>query len=126
MDWSTFEQKLRSFHTTVYFSKKAERDFKSFSKGKKSQILLLILKQAQKGADFKPNGNGNRLDPPLHQFAKIKSHAISLRVVYRPVSKKGLIEMQIMAIGPRNRNKVYKIATERLISFFDEINSRKT
>jgi mRNA interferase RelE/StbE len=62
----------------------AERDFKSFSKGKKEQVLLLILKQAQKGADFKPKVNDNQLNPSLHQFAKIKSKAISLRVVYRP------------------------------------------
>jgi len=47
MNWETFEQKLLEFNTKVFFSEKANRDFKSFSKGKKNQVLLLILKQAQ-------------------------------------------------------------------------------
>lgn len=125
MSFEQFNDKLLSYGAVVFFSRLAERDFKSFSKGKKNQILLLILKQAQKGADFKPDGNGNQLDPPLHQFAKIKSKAISLRVVYRPVPKNDLIEIQIIAVGPRDKNKVYDLARERLVSFFDEMNSKE-
>lgn len=85
----------------------------------------MILKQAQKGADFKPHGNGNQLEPPLHQFAKIKSKSISLRIVYRPVLESEMVEMQVIAIGPRDRNKVYEMATERLVTFFEEMDKRK-
>jgi mRNA interferase RelE/StbE len=124
MNLEQFNERLRSYGVRVYFSRLAERDFKSFSAGKKNQVLLLILKQAQKGAEIKPRGNGNQLNPPLHQFAKIKSKAISLRVVYRPVSKGDVIEMQVIAIGPRDKNKVYHDAQERMISFFEEMDNK--
>lgn len=124
MNWAVFEQKLLQFNTKVYFSKKAERDFKSFSKGKKNDVLLLILKQVQKGAALKPEGNGNQLNPPLHQFAKIKNKAISLRVIYRPILANGITEMQIIAVEPRDKSKVYQMATERIDSFFKEINEK--
>lgn len=107
------------------FSRLAARDFKAFSQGKKNQVLLLIFKQAQKGADFKSKGNGNQLNPPLHQFAKIKSNSVSLRVIYRPVLKEGFVEMQLIAIGPSDKDKVYNLAKRRIVSFLEEMNERE-
>lgn len=121
MNFDQFNKDLRSHGAYVFFSKLAERDFKSFSAGKRNEVMVLIYKQAKKGADFKPKGNGNRLNPPLHQFVKIKSKSIALRVIYRPVKKGNLIEMQVIAIGPRDKNKVYKKAQERLDTFFKEV-----
>src|SRR5699024_12375521 len=80
---------------------------------KKNQVLMLILKQAKNGANFKPEGNGNRLRSPLHQFAKIKSKAIALRVVYSPVQRNGLTERQILAIGPRNKDEGKQLEQKR-------------
>lgn len=42
-------------------------------------------------------------------------------MIYRPVKKGNLIEMQVIAIGPRDKNKVYKKAQERLDTFFKEV-----
>lgn len=114
-------QHLLTYKTRVLFSKNSMRDYKSYPKGTKNAILALILKQAQKGARFKPEGNGNQLDPPLHKFAKIKPKAISLRIVYRPVDKEDIVEMQIIAIGPRDRNDVYELAKKRMGEFFKEM-----
>lgn len=125
MNFEQFKEKLRYYDTDVYFSRLAEKDFKAFSQGKKNQILMLILKQAQKGADFKPSGNGNRLGSPLHQFAKIKSKAIALRIIYRPIQRNGLTEMQILAIGPRDRDKVYKLSEKRVSAFLEELDTKE-
>lgn len=125
MDLEQFKCHLHSYGADIYFSHLAMKDFKSFSKGKKNQVLMLILKQAQKGADFKPKGNGNRLESPLHHFAKIKSKSIALRIIYRPVPKEDVMEIQVLAIGPRDKNKVYRLSQERIISFFEEINARE-
>lgn len=114
-------QQLLTFKTQVLFTKNSLRDYKSFPKGTKIAILALLLKQAQKGARFKPEGNGNQLDPPLHKFAKIKPKAMSLRIVYRPVDKGEIVEMQIIAIGPRDRNEVYELAKKRMGEFFKEV-----
>ena len=56
----------------------------SFSPGKRNDVLKLILKQAEKGALFKPDGNANRCEGQLHQFAKIKSKQLNLRIIYQP------------------------------------------
>lgn len=125
MNFEKLQQILGLYDTVVYFSDLAMRDFKSFSIGKRNQILMLILKQAQKGADLKPNGNGNQLRPPLHQFAKIKSKSLSLRIIYRPVRNVNIVEIQVLVIGPRDKNKVYELADKRLESFFVEVSERE-
>jgi mRNA interferase RelE/StbE len=117
---------LLRFHTQVFFSRNSLQNFKSYSKGQRKQILALIVKQAMKGAMLKPKGNGNQLHPPLHQFSKIKPKSMSLRVIYRLVEKDEIVEMQIIAIGPRDRNEVYEMAKSRIHLFFEEIQQRGT
>jgi|GEM_PF-1445276 len=121
---------LIKFNTQVFFSHNSLRDYKYYPTGSRKAILALILKQAEKGAMFKPHGKGNQLNPPLHQFAKIKPKAMSLRIIYRPIEKqvedKKMIEMQVIAIGPRDRNEVYSLAQQRLGKFFKEIKERET
>lgn len=124
MNFDTFNTDLRKYGVSIYLSRLAERDYKSFSSGKRNQILLLLFKQVKKGADFKPRGNENALYPPLHKFVKIKSKAITLRIIYRPVQREEMLELQIIAIGPRDKNKVYKKAQERLDTFFEEVKDR--
>lgn len=104
------------YKTRVLFSNSAMQDYKSFSPGKRNDVLKLILKQAEKGALFKPDGNGNRCEGQLHQFAKIKSKNLNLRIIYRPrLCEDGIVEMGIIAIGPRDHLEVYKMAVQRLI-----------
>ncbi|GGP08097.1 hypothetical protein [Oceanobacillus neutriphilus] len=52
-----------------------------------------------------------------------KSKAISLRIIYRPIKKNNLIEMQII-VGPRDKNKVYHNAQERMETFFEEMRDK--
>lgn len=51
--------------------------------------------------------------------------AMSLRNIYRPVEKDGIVEMQIIAIGPRDRNEVHEMAKSRLHLFFEEVQQRE-
>lgn len=113
------EKELLAYQTTVKFSKNALSDFKSFDAHTKKVILALILSQAKRGAKFRPDGNGVRLSGELYEFAKIKRTTTSLRIIYRPIEN-DYIEMQIVAIGPRNHDKVYEIAKKRRIAFLRE------
>ena len=106
---------LEKYKTRVFFSSEAIKDYKSFSPGKRNDVLKLILKQAEKGALFKPDGNANRCEGQLHQFAKIKSKQLNLRIIYQPqLGPDGVVEMGIIAIGPRDDLEVYKMAIRRL------------
>ncbi|ECO1678064.1 hypothetical protein [Peribacillus frigoritolerans] len=119
-------ERLAVNNTTVFFAHHAAGDFKSFSQGKKKQVIALIIKQSQKGALLRPDGNGIRLRGKLKEFGKIKNKAINIRIIYRPVElNDGKIEMQIIAIGPRDREEVYDKAKDRLIAFFDELERNK-
>lgn len=103
------------YKTRVFFSTNALQDYKSFSPGKRKDVLKLILKQAEKGALFKPDDNGNRCEGQLHQFAKIKSKNLNLRIIYQPrLCDDGIIEMGIIAIGPRDNLEIYKMAIQRI------------
>lgn len=113
-------QLLRQFGTQVVFTQEAIRDYNSFPQSSRQVILEMIAKQAQKGARLKPDGNGLRA--PLHFFGKIKRTSVNLRIIYRPTDlKDGFLQMEIIAIGPRDNMEVYKAAEERLSRFFSEI-----
>jgi mRNA interferase RelE/StbE len=106
---------FEKYKTRVFFSNEAIKDYKSFSPGKRNDVLKLILKQAEKGALFKPDGNANRCEGQLHQFAKIKSKQLNLRIIYQPqLGPDDVVEMGIIAIGPRDDLEVYKMAIRRL------------
>ncbi|MDM5246028.1 hypothetical protein [Lysinibacillus sp. G4S2] len=81
------EAELLKFHTHITFSENALEDFKSFDSHTKKVVLALIVSQAKRGANFRPDGNGIRLSGELSEFAKIKRTSTSLRIVYRPVVK---------------------------------------
>lgn len=106
---------LDKYNTQVMFTSSAIQDYKSFSIGKRQDILKLIIKQAEKGALLKPEGNGNRCEGELHDFAKIKSKKLNLRIIYKPVKlDNDMIQMDVIAIGPRDELEVYKKAIQRL------------
>lgn len=109
---------LEQCHTRVVFFHDAADDYKSFPHGSKQIILEMITKQAKKGARLRPEGNGIRLEGPLHDFGKIKRTSVNLRIIYRPTeTQDGYIQMEIIAIGPRDKYEVYQDAQERLSRF---------
>jgi mRNA interferase RelE/StbE len=113
------DQLLSQVGVRVVFTQEAVRDYKSFPLSSRQLILEMIVKQAQKGAKLKPDGTGVRLRAPLHFFGKIKRTSTNLRIIYRPTSlKDGSLQMEIIAIGPRDKAEVYKLAEERLSRFF--------
>lgn len=115
------KQLLAETNVEVYFGSDAVQDLKGYRKEIKL-ILALIVKQAKKGPLIKPNGAGEPLSGELVGFTKIKPKALSLRVVYRPTEMaNGTIRMEIIAIGPKNREEVYELAARRVISFHDEM-----
>ncbi|GAX88920.1 hypothetical protein [Effusibacillus lacus] len=83
---------------------------------------------AKKGPLIKPEGYGEPLIGPLFGFMKIKPKAMSLRIVYRPVNPQTAdekIRMEIIAIGPKNREEVYDLAAARLAEFKIEMEKRE-
>ena len=108
---------LDHFGTQVVFSPEAIKDYKSFSPGSRQTIIEMIVKQAKKGARLSPDG---ALRSPLHAFGKIKRTSVSIRIIYRPTDiKEGKVQMEIIAIGPRDKSEVFKAAEERLSRFLE-------
>ncbi|WP_141434400.1 hypothetical protein [Bacillus sp. 03113] len=117
-------QQLGAYNVVVKFCKKASKDLSKYGKGQRNIIIALIINRGKKGPLLKPDGLGEPLghknNTNLSGFAKIKPKDLSLRIVYRP-TKNGKILMGIIAIGPKDREKVYKIAAERLFEFNKEM-----
>ncbi len=63
---------------------------------------------------FVPDGVDQSLHGKLHGYAKIKPKVLNLRIIYRPICHDDYVTMEIIAIGPRDHNKVYSVAAERL------------
>jgi len=114
-------QTLHQDDVEVRFSNNARQDFKSYGKGEKTNIIAMLALQAKKGPLLKPGGTGNPLHRELAGFAKIKRKDLSLRIVYRPRQNNGFVVMEVVAIGPRDKDEVYRMAVRRLIEFFDEM-----
>lgn len=128
MTLGDIEQKIQRLlgplHVEVVLGEEAVDDLKSYRK-EINTILALIVAQAQKGPLIKPDGYGEPLLGKLLGFTKIKPKSMSLRIVYRPVQlPSGIIRMEIIAIGPRDKNKVYAMATRRVASFRKEMDAR--
>ena len=111
-----FNQFLKPMNVQVKLVSGAGQDFKSFNKNQRITILALVLKQIEKNPLLRPDGNGIPLHGPLRGFAKIKSKSTSLRIVYKPVVIGNIIELQVIAIGPRDHDDVYRKAIHRLLN----------
>ncbi|GGB46711.1 hypothetical protein GCM10011409_25280 [Lentibacillus populi] len=113
---------LQSYNVDIRFSRSAAQDIKKIKKGNRSIVLLEIVRRAKNGPLIKPRGIGEPLRAPLNKFVKLKLRALNIRIIYRPTeSDSGVIKMEIIAIGPRDKNKVYQLAAERLLNFAEEM-----
>ncbi|MEK3717051.1 MULTISPECIES: hypothetical protein [unclassified Paenibacillus] len=120
------QQLLADTNVEVVLGSGALNDLKSYRK-EITTILALIYKQALRGPLIKPDGYGEPLIGKLLGFTKIKPKAMALRIVYRPVlQSNGMIRMEIIAIGPRDKDKVYNWADERVESFKTEMSKEET
>lgn len=108
---------LKLYHVEVHFTKESFDDLSSYDKNQQEKIIALIMKRGITGPLIKPRGIGEPLRDELRGFTKIKPKNMALRIVYRPVVKDDIICMEIIAIGPRDKNKVYRLAAKRLQSF---------
>ncbi len=118
-------QILKPYHVEVHFTKESAKDFSDYDKDLQEKILALIIKRGISGPLIKPDGIGEPLKKELRGFTKIKPKRMALRIVYRPVLKENIIRMEIIAIGPRDKEKVYQLAAARLQSFFEQMNKDK-
>lgn len=128
MTLGEIEQKIKQLlgplNVEVVLGEQAVDDLKGYRK-EINTILALIVAQARKGPLIKPNGYGELLLGKLFGFAKIKPRAMSLRIVYRPVQlPSDVIRMEIIAIGPKDKEKVYELATRRVAEFQKEMEMR--
>lgn len=111
---------LEKYNVELRFVEDVKQDIKAINKGHRQTILLEILRRAKQGPLFKPDGVAESLHGDLHGFAKIKSKSLNIRIIYRPVEGQP-IRMEIIAIGPRDKEKAYRMAAERLQKFFMEM-----
>ncbi|MCZ0757049.1 type II toxin-antitoxin system RelE family toxin [Anoxybacillus sp. J5B_2022] len=111
---------LEKYNVELRFVEDVKQDIKAINKGHRQTILLEILRRAKQGSLFKPDGVAESLHGDLHGFAKIKSKSLNIRIIYRPVEGQP-IRMEIIAIGPRDKEKAYRMAAERLQKFFMEM-----
>ncbi|MEW5920513.1 MAG: hypothetical protein AB1796_06075 [Bacillota bacterium] len=114
-------QYLAEFGVEVKFSRRASEDLAFYDKNIQEKIIALILKRGQAGPLIKPKGSGTPLGKELSGFTKIKPRSLNLRIIYRPVELSGVVRMEIMAIGPRDKEKVYQMAVARLLEFKKEM-----
>jgi mRNA interferase RelE/StbE len=108
----------------IRFSKKAADDLFQFDKQTQEVILALLIKRATRGPLLKPKGIAEPLRAPLHNFSKIKPKSMGIRIIYRP-TENGVIKMDVIAIGPKDKEKVYKMAAKRLPAFLEEMKYKK-
>lgn len=111
---------LEKYNVELRFVEDVKQDIKAINKGHRQTILLEILRRAKQGPLFKPDGVAESLHGDLHGFAKIKSKSLNIRIIYRPVEGQP-IRMEIIVIGPRDKEKAYRMAAERLQKFFMEM-----
>lgn len=116
------KQMLGPLNVEVFFGQEAVDDLKGYKK-QITTILALIVAMAKKGPLIKPRGLGEPLHGDLAGFTKIKPKAMSLRIVYRPVEN-DVIRMEVIAIGPKDKEEVYDIAGNRIKSFKEEMAGR--
>ena len=112
---------LEPLRVRVRFGELAIRELTDYPKDIQKHILALILYRAKAGPLLKPHGLGEPLHGKLIGFTKIKSKSLSLRIIYRPRKIDELIHMEIIAIGPREREEVYRDATKRVLRFRREM-----
>ncbi len=113
------------YRVTVHFGRDARNDFLSFDPNIQETILALIRARAMRGPLCKPKGIGEPLHGELHGFVRIKPKHLGLRIVYRPVQKDETVMMEIIAIGPRDKDQVYRRAARRIAQFAEEMARRK-
>lgn len=114
----------------VQFFSQAAKDFSSYNKGEQTKFFAWIVAQARKNPLLKPEGLGEPLGQKygnnLMGFGKIKPKSDAKRIVYRPIQdeERGKVRMEIIAIGPKNRERVYKVAASRKKDFMREMGKR--
>ncbi len=111
---------LEKYNIDLRFVEDVKQDIKAINKGHRQTVLLEILRRAKQGPLFKPDGVAESLHGGLHGFAKIKSNSLNIRIIYRPIEGQP-IRMEVIAIGPRDKDKAYRLAAERLQKFFREM-----
>jgi mRNA interferase RelE/StbE len=117
-------QLLALHRVKVIMATEASKDLYEYDKHVREKILALIFKRAVRGPLIKPDGIGEPLRKELKGFAKIKPKRMGLRILYFAFQKDDITYMAIIAIGVRDKDKVYKIAAARLPSFFEQISPK--
>ncbi|MGG1073119.1 hypothetical protein ABE178_25370 [Priestia megaterium] len=115
---------LVEYNVAVKFCRKAVDDLLGYDRNQQSKIVALIIKRGKSGPLFKPRGLGeplrNKSGQELKGFTKIKPKKMNMRIIYSPMEN-GKILMGIIAIGPRDKEKVYKEAAKRVPQFEREM-----
>ena len=117
---------LKDYKVEVKFSVRALKDLKEYDQNISEQVIAVIVKRASAGPLIRPKGVSKPLGKELNGFSSIKLKSLNLRVVYRPVEADDVVLMEIIAIGPRDKDAVYRKAVHRLHGFLEEMTDEET
>ena len=112
---------LEDCSVAVKFSAMAVKDLKGYDQKSCELIIALIVKRALNGPLIRPKGLAKPLRKELSGFSSIKPKALNLRIICRPVELKNKVLMEIIAIGARDKDLVYRRAAHRLYEFEKEM-----
>lgn len=108
------KSKLLQFNVELHVHDDLHQDLKCFDPYNLKIIVALILKRAQLGLSIPP------AEPlsgkVLNGYAKIKDRRFPYRGVYKSIKlENGNEAMYLIAIGPKNREKIYETARKRTV-----------
>ncbi len=112
---------LENCGVAVKFSALAVKDLKGYDQKSCELVIALIVKRALNGPLIRPKDLAKPLRKELSGFSCIKPKALNLRIIYRPVELRDKVMMEVIAIGPRDKDLVYRRAAQRLYEFEKEM-----
>lgn len=112
---------LKDLQVEVRFSQQATADLASYDRNTQEIIIALIIKRAKGGPLIRPKGLGKPLNKELNGFTKIKPKSLNFRIIYKPAELDKIVQMQVIAIGPRDKDAVYRKAATRMLEFDQEM-----
>lgn len=96
----------------VLFWKEAEKDYKKLDGGLKQWLDAAKDRLEKRGSEIGKSLRNNSYSK-LAGFEELKNNKIGIRLIFKP-STEGVIEIvEIVAIGSREEEKVFKIAEKK-------------
>lgn len=96
----------------VYFWEEAEKDYQKLDGNTKQWVDIAVARLEERGAEIgKSLGNTNY--SRLSNFKELKQHKLGIRMIFKQLDDGTIEIIEIVAIGRRDAEKIFKIAEKR-------------